>query len=160
MFPELLMPRHPIDKSIESMMVLINNMGMESFMHDNLDSELCAKYPMLYKDRQGQPSKTSMCWGFKCNDGWYKIIDELSANLTSYAESINIDLTATVVKEKFGALTFGVDFIDEIISGFIQAAYVQTRITCEMCGETGSRKQKYGWVKIVCPKCAKELGYV
>lgn len=44
-------------------------------MNPELDSKLCEKYPLIFADRSGDISKTCMCWGFSCGDGWYNIID-------------------------------------------------------------------------------------
>ena len=51
-------------------------------MRKELDEKLVADYPELYRDRFGDMSKTLMCWGFDCGDGWYQIIDTLSYALT------------------------------------------------------------------------------
>lgn len=51
-------------------------------MRKELDEELVAKYPELYKNRNAPMTETLMCWGFECGDGWYNIIDTLSMALT------------------------------------------------------------------------------
>jgi hypothetical protein len=48
-----------------------------------LDEALCAKYPLIFRDRNGDMKTTAMCWGFECGDGWYNIIDVLCAKLCS-----------------------------------------------------------------------------
>ena len=50
-------------------------------MKKELQDELYAKYPLLYKDRTKSASKSCMSWGIAVGDGWFKIIDELSAKL-------------------------------------------------------------------------------
>jgi len=52
-------------------------------MREELDKKLCEKYPLLYRDRNAPMTETCMCWGFCCGDGWYNIIDTLSALLCS-----------------------------------------------------------------------------
>lgn len=47
-------------------------------MKNELDAALVKKYPLLYRDRYGDPKETLMCWGFCVGDGWYNIIDTLS----------------------------------------------------------------------------------
>ena len=47
-------------------------------MRKELDEALCAKYPMIFKDRNA-----NMRWGLECGDGWYNIIDVLCGLLTS-----------------------------------------------------------------------------
>jgi hypothetical protein len=52
-------------------------------MRRELDEALCAKYPLIFKDRNENMQNTAMCWGFECGDGWYNIIDTLCGLLTS-----------------------------------------------------------------------------
>lgn len=52
-------------------------------MRKELDEALCAKYPLVFKDRNEDMRHTAMCWGFECGDGWYNIIDTLCSHLTS-----------------------------------------------------------------------------
>ncbi len=52
-------------------------------MRKELDEALCAKYPLIFGDRNKPMTETAMCWGFCCGDGWYNIIDTLCGLLTS-----------------------------------------------------------------------------
>jgi hypothetical protein len=52
-------------------------------MRRELDEALCAKYPLIFKDRHENMQHTAMCWGLECGDGWYNIIDVLCGLLTS-----------------------------------------------------------------------------
>jgi hypothetical protein len=52
-------------------------------MKRELDETLCAKYPLIFKDRNADMRTTAMCWGLECGDGWYNIIDVLCGLLTS-----------------------------------------------------------------------------
>jgi hypothetical protein len=52
-------------------------------MRRELDSQLCEKYPLIFKDRNADMRTTAMCWGLECGDGWYNIIDVLCGLLTS-----------------------------------------------------------------------------
>jgi len=52
-------------------------------MRKELDETLCAKYPLIFKDRNADMRTTAMCWGLECGDGWYNIIDTLCGLLTS-----------------------------------------------------------------------------
>ena len=51
-------------------------------MKRELDEALCAKYPLIFKDRNADMRTTAMCWGLECGDGWYNIIDTLCGLLT------------------------------------------------------------------------------
>ena len=52
-------------------------------MKRELDEALCAKYPLIFRDRHADMRTTAMCWGFEIGDGWYNIIDVLCGLLTS-----------------------------------------------------------------------------
>ena len=52
-------------------------------MKRELDEALCAKYPLIFKDRNADMRTTAMCWGIECGNGWYNIIDTLCGLLTS-----------------------------------------------------------------------------
>ena len=52
-------------------------------MRKELDEALCAKYPLIFRDRNANMQVTAMCWGLCVGDGWYNIIDTLCAHLTS-----------------------------------------------------------------------------
>lgn len=52
-------------------------------MKQELDEQLCNKYPLIFKDRNADMRTTAMCWGFDCGDGWYNIIDVLCGLLSS-----------------------------------------------------------------------------
>lgn len=52
-------------------------------MRRELDEALCAKYPLIFKDRNADMRTTAMCWGLECGDGWYNLIDVLCGLLTS-----------------------------------------------------------------------------
>lgn len=57
-------------------------------MNKELDENLCAKYPLIFRDRNGDMRETCMCWGFEHGDGWYNIID-----LMCYRIQLRIDDT-------------------------------------------------------------------
>lgn len=76
-------------------------------MRKELDLALCVRWPMIFIDRHGDPSKTGMCWGFQCDDEWYPLIDAACAALMREAELYGAPMpVATQVKEKFGSLRF------------------------------------------------------
>ena len=55
-------------------------------MREELDKQLCEKYPLMFKDRHGDPMDTLMCWGFEHGDGWYQIINNLCDNIQHYID--------------------------------------------------------------------------
>jgi len=67
-------------------------------------NELAKKYPKLYKDYGGDMRQTCMFWGFEVGDGWRKLLEELSENITKIDPTGRV--IASQVKEKFGGLRF------------------------------------------------------
>ena len=69
-------------------------------MKKELDEALCAKYPLIFKDRHADMRTTAMCWGLDCGDGWYNIIDVLCGLLTSDYRHAETDYKS--IKDKLG----------------------------------------------------------
>jgi hypothetical protein len=113
-----------------------------------LDAALVRDFPHLYRDRHGDPSKTSMCWGFP-GDGWEPIIRRLSENLEPVARETG--LRAVQVKEKFGGLRFYVSAGG--VRSVIDAATEESYRTCEHCGAAGSIREYGNWVSTFCDPC-------
>jgi hypothetical protein len=61
---------------------------VENDMSPELDAKLCQKYPLLFRNRRGDPTETLMCFGFECHDGWYDLIDVLCGNIQSHINSV------------------------------------------------------------------------
>jgi len=118
-------------------------------MREELDKKLVETYPNLYKQRYLPMQQTAMCWGFP-GDGWYDIINELSAKIEP------LGAVAVQVKEKFGGLRFYIEGIDKSVAEEVYAAISEAEAksykTCESCGEPGTQKGG-GWVVTMCDKC-------
>jgi hypothetical protein len=74
-------------------------------MNEQLDKQLCEKYPLLFKDRNADMRTTAMCWGFAHGDGWFNIVDTLCWHLYSdynRAESAHKYLVDRLGKPRFG----------------------------------------------------------
>lgn len=56
-------------------------------MNEENTKKLVKEYPTLYRDVGGDPRETCMTWGFECGDGWYNIVDSLSAVITNHEEN-------------------------------------------------------------------------
>jgi hypothetical protein len=74
-------------------------------MRKELDETLCAKYPQIFRDRNGDMRTTLMCWGFECGDGWYNIIDILCSKLTGEYRSAKSRYE--FIKDRLGEKKFG-----------------------------------------------------
>lgn len=144
-------------------------------MRDELDRQLCDKYPKIFANRHSPMTETAMCWGFTCGDGWYNIIDQLCANIQSHIDwkngqrerllkdnPHNIEIpdavpqvVAAQVKEKFGTLRFYYSGGDETIRGMDRMAESMSAVTCEECGAPGHLRGR-GWLYTACDAHTKE----
>ena len=140
-------------------------------MNEELDKQLCEKYPKIFKMRNASMQETCMCWGFEHGDGWYDIIDAACKNIqhhidwkrktdpfSSMTDEEFDELhqpVAAQVKEKFGGLRFYVDNCDEYTSGVINLAESLSYRTCEQCGNKGMIR-KGGWIKTLCDSCSSK----
>lgn len=130
-------------------------------MKDDLDRQLCEKYPKIFTDRHASMMETAMCWGFEHGDGWYQIIDSLCANIQNHInwqEKISNavpQVVASQVKEKFGTLRFYYDGGDDYISGLVSMAESWSAVACEECGSPGTQNSQ-GWIKTLCQTHRKE----
>lgn len=64
-------------------------------MNRELDRQLVEKYPLIFRDRHEDMSKTAMCWGFACGDGWFNIIDCLCASIQSHIDNVESSIEWT-----------------------------------------------------------------
>lgn len=142
-------------------------------MREELDSQLCAKYPLIFADRNAPMTQTCMCWGFSHDDGWYQIIDSLCGNIQRHIDwshknhdwdvKWNADhpdeprevrqpvpqVVAVQVKEKFGGLRFYYEGGDQQIYGMVRMAESWASVTCEECGQPGKFRHG-GWMRTLC----------
>ena len=108
-------------------------------MRKELDEALCAKYPLIFRDRNGDMQHTAMCWGFSCGDGWYTIIDTLCAHLTSHYRQAESRYNA--IKDKLNQPQWNgstkiitQEMIDEAKERIIKLGYEKSDIHLEIYG--------------------------
>jgi hypothetical protein len=140
-------------------------------MKEELQLKLVEKYPKILKDFRGDPMSTCMAWGFECDDGWYKLLDECMEKLQYFCDLCfykngQVQVVADQIKEKYGDLRFYVSVYDadkiqdSIIDDIISEAERKSRNTCEVTGENGVLCKRGGWFKTLCREEARKLGYV
>lgn len=131
-------------------------------MDEAKDKELCTKYPNLYRDRHASKQTTCMCWGFSCGDGWFELIDELSATLE--AEIVKLKEqgvpveelpVAAQIKEKFGQLRCYMDYATEEMYDLIDKAEAKSYTICEACGAEGKLRSG-DWMRTLCDACEEK----
>jgi hypothetical protein len=129
-------------------------------MSPELDDSLCAKYPSIFAERNGDPATTSMCWGFEIGDGWFTLIDVLCAGLQRETDERGApQVIASQVKQKAGGLRFHVDAASDRQRAMIELAQDLSRQLCEACGAPGTtREASPRKIEIRCAAChADEL---
>jgi hypothetical protein len=129
-------------------------------MRQELDDLLCQRYPDIFRDRHGDPTETSMCWGFTCGDGWFQILDDLCAEITRQVKAGTMPpVVAKQIKEKSGYLRIYIrDHFNRKANPeahrLIQLAQERAERTCEVCGhevEAGEDLRLFA-------KCARCVG--
>lgn len=73
-------------------------------MNKGLQDKLFEKYDVMFCERHLDMSKTCMCWGIECRDGWYHILDQMCNNIARLEATYDISIIFKQVKEKFGTL--------------------------------------------------------
>lgn len=129
-------------------------------MSPDLDARLCADFPLLYSVRHEDTRGPVSHFGFETDDGWFRIIHELSAKLEEIIKAMPAgerdDYYAVQVKEKFGGLRFYMNMETEEMGRAIEEAEGRSIITCEVCGVPGRRTGR-GWVKTLCETHAEVI---
>ena len=124
-------------------------------MKEELDKQLCEKYPKIFVNRNGDMKETCMYWGLSVGDGWYDLIDTLCENIQSYIDNNSSEtrvipqIVADQVKEKFGTLRFYTSGGDRLIDGMIWFAESMSSRICESCGKPGKLRNS-GWLVTLC----------
>jgi hypothetical protein len=113
---------------------------------------LIGRYPALYRGHEWPITENLMPFGFECGDGWFKLIDQLSADITLMDKECGVDTIAIQVKEKYGGLRFYVMAGSDSVYERIDEAEELSLKTCERCGEPGTLRGT-GWVYTMCERC-------
>jgi hypothetical protein len=118
---------------------------------------LLGRYPVLYQGHEWPITRGLMAFGFECGDGWFRLIDQLSADITALDEKNGTQTIAVQVKEKFGGLRFYIEGGSDAVIDLIDAAEDESFRTCETCGRPGMLRD-WGWLATLCAKCWDKKG--
>ena len=124
-------------------------------MNKKLEAKLVKEFPKLYRDYGGPMKKTSLHFGFQCDDGWFNLIHALSGRI----RVVSPNARALQVKEKFGRLAFYVKGLGgakmrDMARELIHRTEEASAFTCEQCGKPGKKTvNDMGWIKTLCAKC-------
>lgn len=126
-------------------------------MSPELDEALCAKYPLIFAERHGDPATTAMCWGFEVGDGWFALIDVLCQELQRETDEQDAQqVVAGQVKSKGGSLRFHLNAGSERQRAMLGFAQAMSRRICEACGATWPpNEREVTGAAIGCPACRR-----
>lgn len=130
-------------------------------MNPENTSKLFTAYPLLYRNLREQH--------FECDDGWFDLVWQVSAEIEAAAQLEGIPKTAEawpsvgILKQKFGTLRVQLDTrltrVSEAIDAVIAKAYEQSMEICELCGAPALRpdsiRRSIGAIKTLCENCRK-----
>ena len=127
-------------------------------MRQELDELLCRRYPLIFAERHLPMTRTCMCWGIACGDGWFELIDALCERLQFWTDhNAAPQVVAFQVKEKLGELRFyprsppGCEQ-----SGMIQMAQAMSARICDACGRPGQTLTHECWLMTRCAQHAPQ----
>ena len=106
-------------------------------MDSHKTNELYEKFPHLYRERTAPLESSKMAWGFQCENGWYKIIYEMSKKINKTSvEGEFAPAIAEVSRNPDGTLYVAVSNITPPVADIVTSATEQSRLTCEFCAYT------------------------
>ena len=106
-------------------------------MDSHKTNELYEKFPHLYRERTAPLESSDMGWGFQCENGWYKIIYEMSKKIDKISkEGEFAPAIAEVSRHEDGTLYVAVSNITPPVADIVTSATEQSRLTCEFCAYT------------------------
>lgn len=129
-------------------------------MDSHKTNNLYERFSHLYRERTAPLESSGMPWGFQCEDGWYKIIYEMSKRIEKLSTGSPHDCAITAVsRNEDGTLHVEARNLTPPIHDIITTATEQSRLTCEYCAYTPAflRKGK-GPVggHIACGRCLRQ----
>jgi hypothetical protein len=106
-------------------------------MDSHKTNELYEKFPHLYRERTAPLESSDMGWGFQCENGWYKIIYEMSKKIDKISpEGEHAPAISLVSRHEDGTLHVAVRNITPPVADIVMNAREQSRLTCEFCAYT------------------------
>ena len=131
-------------------------------MDSHKTNELYEKFPHLYRERTAPLESSGMGWGFGCENGWYKIIYEMSNKIDKIStEGEHAPAISLVSRHEDGTLYVAVSNITPPIADIVTRATEQSRLTCEFCAYTPAfLRTSNGPHKghIACGRCVAKAG--
>ena len=105
--------------------------------------------------RMRSPSDATIAVG----PGWYPLLVDLDSRLAELDPDYRV---IRAVEERYGTLGYEVESVtgitatlDEVVAAF----ETRSATVCERCGGRGQLLSDGGWLKTICPECARGTGY-
>jgi len=117
--------------------------------------KIIKKYEYMFELRHATPVIYPIKFGFECEEGWYRLIDEILYKLNS--EDPEKTCRIFQIKEKFGGLKIYLDKypsnLDSTSANELMFSYdKQSYKICEVCGDPGTLCIRSGWYQTLCDK--------
>jgi hypothetical protein len=130
-------------------------------MNNHKTNELYEKFPHLYRERTAPLESSGMAWGFRCEDGWYKIIYDMSKRITKISNDTNHAAAITEIgRHEDGTLKIEIRNLSPPVDMVVTGAREQSRLTCEYCSYSPAHIRANGRQTaghIACGRCVKRL---
>ena len=129
-------------------------------MDSHKTNQLYERFPHLYRERTAPLQSSKMGWGFQCEDGWYKIIYEMSKKIQKLSNDGEFAPAVTEIsKHKDGTLYVEARNLTPPIADIITAAREASRLTCELCSYSPAFLREEANLKghIACGRCITKV---
>jgi hypothetical protein len=128
------------------------------FVKNELEKQLCDRYPLIFAERGLSTQQSCMGRGLACNDGWFDLIDTLCERLQFSTDHNHApQVVATQVKEKFGQLCIYLrPGASDQQRGMVAMAQAMSARLCEQCGKPGQTLVHGFWHLTRCSEHAPE----
>ncbi|MBU2772632.1 hypothetical protein HMI48_01485 [Acidithiobacillus ferrooxidans] len=113
---------------------------------------MCTRYPSLYAQGRNEDEALTQ-FGFEVGDGWFDLLDTLSADLMRAVQRIGMVCPHAVqVKSKMGMLRYKLSDFNAPLDALIAKVEKASMTTCEQCGSAGHVYIKKRWIYVACDK--------
>ena len=121
-------------------------------MRKDLEQKFIERWPTWFHVN-GDIRETAMPRGFTVRDGWFDLLWRLCEDLEPLVAEVELKsgqkFEVLQVKEKFFGMRFYTNLHSEAIWERIQAAALESRRTCEICGQPGTQPEG-AWFRTRC----------
>jgi len=153
-------------------------------MKKELEEKIYAIDPVFFREKDMDMTKTCMCWGLECGDGWFEPVKRLAEKaslLNQMLAPLNMCVNASQIKSKFAEfrcywemsvldtrndypLTDAqqdlVDTAQRMMDDAVDACERECSQTCELCGKTATFSDEMtvcgSWLTVKCKDCAQK----